>query len=132
MTQPTEAAFRKADDEAKALAEQDTELGAMGAYRLALARRIEAEARVVREVRLAEGTPLNPRGSGSILARTTGTLHFQPQPDARDARIAELEARLLNVRAKNAADMKRNGAVWEAYDRAVLDRIQALKGSTDA
>lgn len=33
---------------------------------------------------------------------------------------AALDA-IRNVRAKNAGDFERNGAAWEAYDRAVLD-----------
>ena len=44
---------------------------------------------------------------------------------------AELVEALVDVRAQNAADMKRSGAVWEAYDRAVLDCIAATATAHD-
>ena len=41
----------------------------------------------------------------------------------------DLVERLINIRAANAGDFNRSGAAWEAYDRAVLDCIEAIKGT---
>jgi Lar family restriction alleviation protein len=50
----------------------------------------------------------------------------RPEPAADDALVGAL----IDVRARNAGSFEREGKVWEAYDRAVLDCIAAVEALT--
>jgi hypothetical protein len=60
------------------------------------------------------------------------------QDDAREAAQAALSvvkqhltSAVLDVRARNAGNFERNGAVWEAYDKAVLDCHAAITAALE-
>ena len=55
--------------------------------------------------------------------------YHEYQPSVSPAgEVERLREALLEVRRKSAANFDRNGAAWEAYDRAVLDCIAAIEG----
>ena len=41
--------------------------------------------------------------------------------------VNEILVALIAVRQRNASDFSRSGAVWEAYDQAVLDCLKAVE-----